>query len=197
VILYTFPCHELHAGLPFRPVIAFSCEGVTRWKEGTPERFALGERIKAAQSIGLWPGESRTFLLREDLVVEVGARPEELLMRCWLLAGKPRLGRGPVVGTRRPEAVLGGKGRIVGGDGRDGGGMRDAAVGVDLAAGFGGGAMFDDALCALFGAGKVGAVGGSRAAAWSSSPFVDDRAKAGISIFGSEGSAFGVLSPSS
>ena len=44
-----------------------------------------------------------------------------LLTRCWLFAGSPLFGKGPVDGMRREAAEL--RGRI--GDGRGGGGIRD------------------------------------------------------------------------
>ena len=85
-----------------------------------------------------------------------GERPP--LARCWLLAGGPRLGNGPVEGTRREDAALGGGPRC-GTAGRDGGGINPAdglgGGGPDTEAGLGGGGI-SEVFCALLAAGKVG-----------------------------------------
>ena len=89
----------------------FSALGVTRWKVVTPLRFLLRDRT--AQSMGEWPGERRTLPRLLGVETEplgarppIGARPP--LARCWLCSGGPLFGSGPVVGTRRDAAALGG-----------------------------------------------------------------------------------------
>lgn len=87
------------------------------------------------------------------MAVPFGAKPP--LARCWLFAGGLRLGRGPVVGTRRPDAALRGGARppptrlwLLSTD-RAGGGIRPLAAAVDDAPGFGGGGMVE-AHCVRF-----------------------------------------------
>lgn len=169
--------------MPLRPVMRRSWEGVTRWNVGVPARL---ERVRAAQSIGEWPGARRT--LARGLGVELGVRV--VVRRCWLLDGGPRLGRGPLDGTRREADVLGGV-RLLAVEGRAGGGIR-----LDLG-GLGGGGMFE-ARCALSEAGKrgVGEVVGCsrfvRAGSWAPSPL--SREKVGTPVFRFVGFAFGVVS---
>lgn len=90
-----------------------------RWKVATPLKFSF--LVNAAQSIGEWPGDSKT--LPREFGVE-GVVVVVVVRRCWLLAGGPLLGSGPLEGTRKEAAVLE---RGVGG-GRLGGGMRDVAL---------------------------------------------------------------------
>src|ERR1700761_6767589 len=97
--------------------MVFSTLGVTRWNVLTPVRFPL--RVKAAQSMGEWPGERRAL----PRALGVGTAPfglRPLLTRCWLFAGGPLFGKGPVVGTRREVVAFG---RALG-VGRGGGGIR-------------------------------------------------------------------------
>lgn len=127
VMLYTLPCQLVHAGFPFLPVIDCSIRGVTRWKVLTPLRLEL--LVKAAQSIGEWPGARRT-LPRAFGTVDtlLGASPP--LTRCCELAGGPLLGRGPLDGTRTDAADLAGGAD----DGRGGGGI-DPDVRLEVEAG--------------------------------------------------------------
>ena len=160
---------------------------------GTPARFP--ERVRAAQSMGEWPGESRTLPrgFGTETAVPFGERLE--LMRCWLPMGGPRLGKGPVPGRRRDDAELGGGARCTPGT-RVGGAIRLAAdFFAGSSAGFGGGAM-EDARCALLSAGKLvtGGEGGSNVGS-KSSP--SDRENVGTSFAVMTGSALGVLSLSS
>jgi hypothetical protein len=103
---------------------------VTRCSVGTPARLPL--RANAAQSMGLWPGDSRIF-----------PRPLfEAPARCWLLTGGPRFGRGPFEGARREAVGL----RLGRGDGRPGGAIRLLGLGAgggirDEEAGLGGGGI--------------------------------------------------------
>lgn len=67
-MLYTLPCHTLHASRPLRPFIRFNSDGGTRIRCGG--RFAPrsveaeeGDLVRRAQSRGEWPGERMTFLL--------------------------------------------------------------------------------------------------------------------------------------
>ncbi len=162
---------------------------------GTPARFP--ERVKAAQSMGECPGESRTLPrgFGTETAVPFGERLE--LMRCWLPMGGPRLGKGPVPGRRKDDAELGGGARCTPGK-RVGGAMRPA-IGffAGSSAGFGGGAM-EDARCALLSAGKLVA-GGEVGSEIGSISSTSDKANVGTSIAVLAGSAFGVpsLSPSS
>ena len=127
MILYTLPCQVVHAGFPFLPVMDLSTLGVTRWKVLTPLRLEL--RVRAAQSMGECPGERSTLpralgMLTAPLGVSppFGDRPP--FTRCWLFAGIPLFGRGPVDGTRREAAALGGGAKV----GRGGGGIMVAEV---------------------------------------------------------------------
>lgn len=70
-------------------------------------------RIRAAQSMGEWPGERRTlFLLFGVATRPLGLRPP--VARCWLFWGGPLFGSGPDDGTRRPAAEPGGGPNVVG-----------------------------------------------------------------------------------
>ena len=106
--------------------------------------------------MGEWPGARSTLpRLFGVEVAPLGASPPEA--RCWLLAGGPLLGRGPVVGTRKEAAALGGGASEA--VGRAGGGMRlDAGFCEGGGTLLGGGGM-DDTFCGLFDAGKEGTVG--------------------------------------
>ena len=93
--------------------------GVTRWKVLTPLRFLVF--VRAAQSMGEWPGERRTLPRAfGTAMAPFGLSPP--FTRCCLFCGGPRLGRGPLEGTRRDAAEL----RGGTGTGRGGGGMRFA-----------------------------------------------------------------------
>lgn len=89
-----------------------------------------------------------------ETAVPFGERPP--LARCWLLAGGPRLGNGPVEGTRSEDAALGG-GPLCDTAGRDGGGINPAAGFVDgrpdAEVGLGGGGI-SEVFCVLLAAGK-------------------------------------------
>lgn len=135
--------------MPFLPVLVRKIDGGTRWKMDTPLRLLERVLVKAAQSMGEWPGERRTLLRAFAGVgmVVVVVRPP--FARCWLFGGGPRLGSGPVEGMRRDAVVFGGGGRA-------GGGMRLAALrsgafGVEL----GGGGM-DVTSRVPFAGGEVG-----------------------------------------
>lgn len=164
--------------------------GVTRWKALTPLR--LEERVKAAQSMGEWPGARRTLPRALGIaVVEVGARPP--LTRCWELAGGPLFGRGPFEGTRREAAALGG-GMA---DGREGGGISPGEpFGARSCADLGGRGVLE-ARWALSAAGNRGTGGFGGGACFDSSGALPFREKVGTSVSGSVTIALGVLSASS
>lgn len=81
-------------------------------------------------------------------IVPLTVRPPPT--RCWLFAGSPRLGSGPLDGTRRADADPG----VDTIDGRGGGAIKFPLLSLALgAAGLGGGIM-DEARCGLFDAGN-------------------------------------------
>ena len=85
-MLYTFPPSTVHASLPFRPVICFNNDGGTfkyGVSGGKPRKFAEGDTASRAQSSGLWPGVSWTFLRGFEgmaLCVGGGAREKEAVV---------------------------------------------------------------------------------------------------------------------
>ncbi|KAI7197783.1 hypothetical protein KC363_g226 [Hortaea werneckii] len=129
----SLPAAFISSGSP--PGWKGNCEGVTRWNVSTPAKTLPRE-------------------LGVETAVPFGERPP--LARCWLLAGGPRLGNGPVEGIRREDAALGGGPRC-GTAGRDGGGINPAAGfgggGPDMDAGLGGGGI-SEVFCALLAAVK-------------------------------------------
>lgn len=158
-------------------------DGVTRWREETPERFEL-DLTRAAQSRGECPGVSCTFC--RGLGVFIGAVagiPREFELGA---TGLPRLGTGPDEGTRREEDC----GR------RGGGGMSWEAVclgnGFNVGGFIAGGFMPElDARCAELTAGNCG--GGSLSSLSVSSESLVAKEKDGI-VGGAV--AFGVVGDS-